>query len=111
MCSLSLKFAALFGGGESGRNPRRCSVGWIRFILRQAQDTLTPVFVKQLGANAAGLWPDRIVGRHYKAQEHNRKALKRWIKLGRVRRLQDAKGGDPNEWPADLRVREYARAA
>lgn len=74
-------------GGESGPGARACDVEWIRSVVQQAQAADVPVFVKQLGA-----WPreTRFDGDG-----------------GRSLRLSDRKGGDPDEWPADLRVREF----
>jgi protein gp37 len=67
-------------GGESGPQSRAFDVAWARSIVRQCHTAAVPVFVKQLGANAIG-----------------------------TDSLRDKKGGDPNEWPADLRVREFPR--
>jgi protein gp37 len=71
-------------GGESGHEARPCQLDWIRDIVAQCQAAKVPVFVKQLGAMAA--------------------------KSGLVK-LDDRKGGDPQEWPEDLRVREYPHVA
>lgn len=83
-------------GGESGPNARPCRVEWIRDIVRQCQEVGVPCFVKQLGSNVihseqeaasvAGMWDA--------SQQHFRPLL------------TDPKGGDPSEWPEDLRVRE-----
>jgi protein gp37 len=67
-------------GGESGPQSRAFDVAWARSIVRQCQTAGVPVFVKQLGANAIG-----------------------------TDSLRDKKGGDPNEWAIDLRVREFPR--
>lgn len=75
-------------GGESGPGARPCNVAWIRSIVSQCKAAGVPVFVKQLGTNAQHehgepiAWPDRT-------------------------RFRDPKGGDPSEWPADLRMREF----
>lgn len=75
-------------GGESGPNARPCDVAWIRSVVEQCKAAAVPCFVKQLGSYAI-LDPryDRTVP-------------------GWTRRLRDRKGGDPSEWPEDLRVRE-----
>jgi len=77
-------------GGESGPNARPCNVEWIRSVVEQCQDTGVPVFVKQLGSQPTE--PDGA---------------------GFVRHvmLRDKKGGDPSEWPKDLRVREFPGVA
>lgn len=64
-------------GGESGPGARPCHLDWIRAIIAQCKAAGTKVFVKQLGRNVSGDW-----------------------------QIRDRKGGDPSEWPADLRVRE-----
>lgn len=89
-------------GGESGRGARACEVEWIRDIVEQCTAAGTPVFVKQLGANvewrgmsgAGQHWPEDVGS----ADRGN----------GRFRMLlTDKKGGDMNQWPDDLRVREF----
>lgn len=67
-------------GGESGPNARPCDVAWIRSIIQQCKAAAVPVFVKQLGSY------DPLRG----------------TAMGR----KDKKGGDPSEWPEDIRVRE-----
>lgn len=69
-------------GGESGRNARPCNVGWVRDIKDQCKTARVPVFVKQLGAKPT------------------------WGELPRPK-PKHPKGGDPAEWPEDLRVREF----
>lgn len=68
-------------GGESGHHARPCHVEWIRKIVRQCASAEVPVFVKQLGSNPVS-------------------AESRWG-------LRNSKGGDPSEWPEDLRVRQF----
>lgn len=89
-------------GGESGHGSRPCNVEWIQSLVRQCKDASVPAFVKQLGAVPCfqdrkevdvSDWPDHVefaqacIGLHVK--------------------LRHAKGGDPAEWPEDLRVREF----
>ena len=71
-------------GGESGRKARQCDLRWVRSIVNQCRDATVPAFVKQVGR--------RPVSRD---MEHNE--------------IVNMKGGDPSEWPADLRVREFPR--
>lgn len=74
-------------GGESGPGARPCNVDWIRDIVRQCNAASVPCFVKQLGS--------------FSIQERGSQ---------RSRNLFDAKkGGDPSEWPEDLRVREFPK--
>lgn len=67
-------------GGESGQKDRvrPMDLAWVREILAMCREASVPCFVKQLGT----AW----------AVANNAK---------------DRKGGDPAEWPEDLRVREY----
>lgn len=67
-------------GGESGPGARPCDPDWIRGVAFQAERAGAAVFVKQLGSKPAGL------------------------------ALSHPKGGDPAEWPADLRIREIPTA-
>lgn len=77
-------------GGESGPHARPCDVEWIRSIVRQCREAGVRCFVKQLGSR-----PEFAPG----------KAV-RWATAGPTQALRDRKGGDMEEWPEDLRVRE-----
>jgi protein gp37 len=79
-------------GGESGPGARPFDVAWARSILQQCQVAGVPVFVKQLGAQPVEFRRDGIIDQPRVC----------WP-------LRDKKGGDPAEWPADLRVREYPK--
>lgn len=81
-------------GGESGPGARPCNVEWVRFIVRQCKAAKVPCFVKQLGS---------VVDVHESEEPFGdtREVNGRWIT-----KLNHAKGGDPSEWPDDLRVRE-----
>lgn len=77
-------------GGESGPKARPCDVAWVRSIVQQCKAAGVACFVKQLGAvayervqNEVGAWKDGMFP------------------------LRDPKGGDPDEWPEELRVREF----
>ncbi len=63
-------------GGESGTQARRCDTRWIQGVVSQCKAAGIPVFVKQLGTDCCFV------------------------------AMKDPKGGDPDEWPEDLRVRE-----
>jgi len=88
-------------GGESGPKARTCDVAWIRAVVDQCRSASVPVFVKQLGANC-GYAPD--YGEWF--QGYASKSAEEVGYRG-VRRLVDRKGGNPDEWPADLRVRKF----
>lgn len=70
-------------GGESGNENgkwryRRCELHWIRSIIKVCRSEGVPVFVKQLGTH-----------------------------LSKQLGLKDRHGTDINEWPEDLKVREF----
>lgn len=81
-------------GGESGPNARPCRVEWICSLVDQCRVAGVPCFVKQLGSNAIGL---KTIGPNGSGD-----TMGRW-------EMRDPKGGDPAEWPEDLRVREFPR--
>lgn len=75
-------------GGESGPGARPFNIQWARDVIAQCKSAGVPCFVKQLGTYPeAGLVNAQL----------------RMMSLG----LEDVKGGNPEEWPEDLRVREY----
>lgn len=73
-------------GGESGSNARPFDIAWARSIIDQCKATDVPVFIKQLGAKP------------YETFNGTGSALVS---------LHSRKGGDIDEWPEDLQVREY----
>jgi len=90
-------------GGESGHNARVCNVEWIRSIVRRCKAAGVAVFVKQLGAA-----PYRCAGNHDPSPVNpSRVDCGGECGYGCDKlSLRDRKGGDPEEWPDDLRVRE-----
>ncbi|MCC3459815.1 MAG: DUF5131 family protein [Oscillatoriales cyanobacterium] len=81
----------IIAGGESGPGARPCHVDSIRSIVRQCKQSETAVFVKQLGSTPIESNP-YIAGI---AETH------------RVIRLKDRKGGNIDEFPDDLKIREF----
>jgi len=73
-------------GGESGPNARACNLRWIRSIIEQCRAVGVACFVKQLGANPQRPEPYQGMPEYP---------------------YSTGKGGDPNEWPEDLRVRQF----
>jgi protein gp37 len=73
-------------GGESGPGARPFDIRWARWTAEQCKAAGVACFVKQLGAQPTD--PSQLG------------------KAARLR-LRDRKGGDPLEWPVDLRVREW----
>lgn len=69
-------------GGESGPRARSFDVNWARSIIAQGRQAGVSVFIKQLGSSP--VWGG------YRAYHQ-----------------KDRKGGDMEEWDADLRVREF----
>ena len=74
-------------GGESGPGARPFDIAWARSVVRQCREAGVACFVKQMGAkpfdsSAVHLPVDAML-------------------------IRDPKGGDPAEWPEDLRVREF----
>jgi len=67
-------------GGESGPGARPMKLDWARSIRDQCKEAGVPFFMKQMGA----VW----------AKENGSK---------------DRKGGDINDWPEDLRIREMPK--
>lgn len=104
-------------GGESGPGARPCRVSWIRSLVAQCKLAGTPVFVKQLGAhvidrNDAGFdgheptnWPDGT-----ETDDWDLDPSRQYQGADARILLESSKGGDPKEWPEDLRVREYPQA-
>jgi protein gp37 len=116
-------------GGESGRTARPCDIAWIRSLITQCRAAMVPLFVKQIGARPFdGYIPAKELvegmrGRPRPAdqpltEEAAREILSDPLGIGpvidvdqvpRLLPIKDPKGGDPAEWPEDLRVREYPR--
>jgi protein gp37 len=68
-------------GGESGAQARQFDLDWARAIAEQCKRQHVACFIKQLG----------------------RRPVENSTRL----KLVSGKGGDWNEWPEDLRIREY----
>jgi len=83
-------------GGESGPEARACNVEWVRDIVRQCKAAGVPCFVKQLGSNCWSEDDDCFC--HMADEGEEETHWKAYFK--------DLKGGDPREWPEDLRVRQ-----
>jgi protein gp37 len=69
-------------GGESGPGARPFDLKWARSTIEQCADFGVACFVKQLGSFPTISNGDQLM-------------------------LEDKKGGDPSEWPEDLRVRQF----
>ena len=71
-------------GGESGHGARPFQLDWARNLIRVCKRQHVFCFMKQVGRQP---WD-----------------------AGKRLKLESAKGGDPNEWPVDIRMREYPSA-
>jgi len=91
-------------GGESGPGARPCNIEWIQDGLRQCQAAGVAAFAKQLGSeprsdNANQFdWP---VGVELIASGKGFASCKP--------RFADKKGGDWEQWPDDLKVRQWPK--
>jgi protein gp37 len=72
-------------GGESGPGARPFHLQWGIDLMGQCADAGVPFFWKQMGAHVIDLHGERI-------------------------KLKDGHGGNPSEWPSDLRIRQYPEA-
>ena len=78
-------------GGESGADDkaRPFDIEWARSLVRQCRVGEIPVFVKQLGRHPVAREAGVVVWPEYD--------------------LRDKHGGQMDEWPGDLRIREYPK--
>lgn len=98
------RFDWIIFGGESGKKARKCFIEWIREGVEFCRLHRVLPFVKQLGQHVVtnGItkpgqhWP-RSTGLIDTGKGYFRK------------HLVDSHGGNINEWPEDLRVREVPR--
>jgi len=89
-------------GGESGAKARSFDISWARSLRDQCAAAGVAFFMKQFGEKPTGEWkysplPMLSSDSIYSSNSH-------WI-------LNDKKGGDMEEWPADLRVRDFPKVA
>ncbi|WP_293371576.1 DUF5131 family protein [Nevskia sp.] len=99
----------VIGGGESGAQARPLDMLWIRKLVEQCKAAGVPIHVKQMGRTpffgeeGAGWADDFFNGGnvHWRADYRLPDGS-----LG-VCEFRDREGRDINEWPEDLRVREF----
>jgi protein gp37 len=94
-------------GGESGPGARPFDLAWPRSVIDQGRAAGVPVFVKQLGAMPCDGAEGEPTGNFRTNPETGRRQFE--MIVTRLP-LRDRKGGDPAEWPEDLRVREWPGA-
>lgn len=85
-------------GGESGPGARPFHLSWARELVAQLRGAGVAAFVKQLGAAAADE-VNGLAGAALKVHPDAEALVSR--------RLAHKKGGDWDEWPEDLRVRQF----
>jgi protein gp37 len=73
----------VINGGESGAGARPFHLEWARSLIAECRRAGTAIFVQKLGCQP--------------------------YEGGRRLRLNDYAGGDWNEWPTDLRIRQFPR--
>lgn len=105
-------------GGESGPRARPFDLSWARSLVGQCRVAGVPCFVKQLGKRPydtgfdAALRSDPVVHIGARRAPHLQGFTTVHTPDGamqsiRYMSLRDRKGGDINEFPEDLRVREF----
>lgn len=87
-------------GGESGNNARPCHIEWVRDLIRQCKAAGVACFVKQLGSV-----PYQCVGNG--ACVVDPAPCRKQPDGDCIFSTTDKKGGNIDEWSADLRVREF----
>lgn len=112
-------------GGESGK-ARPFNIEWARRTIEQCRAAKVACFVKQCGGNIRATYyePDdrareRMLDRKHRIivptpggeYEHNIDTDFQPPPLAQLSfRYDDSHGGDPSEWPEDIRVREWPRS-
>lgn len=100
-------FNWLIVGGESGPGARPFDIAWARSAVKQCRDARVACFVKQLGARPVITEP-LVEDPTY---EWNPRVYPYRDDAGEIQgfgaQLVDKKAGDMDEWPEDLRVREF----
>lgn len=80
-------------GGESGPNAREFDLAWARDLAAQCQVADIACFIKQMGSNPVDPWAD--TGSLVKDR------------APAVPTFEDSHGGNIEEWPTELRIREF----
>lgn len=91
-------------GGESGHGARPFDVAWARSAVEQCRAAGVAVYVKQLGARP---YTSDMAGMAFPFHVRRTTGPVGLSPTAIGVTLRDLKGGDPDEWPADLNVREF----
>lgn len=96
-------------GGESGPGARPYHLAWARSIIEQCRIAGVPVFHKQVGSHPIAIGGEDVTDDQFAAIEAaDMDTADAITEMYPVRlHLRDRKGGDPSEWPEDLRVQEF----
>ena len=90
-------------GGESGPHARPMDLAWMRSLMEQCRATGVPVFCKQLGSHVHDVAQNSIEQERFGRDDAD-------LIRGEIRvKLRESHGRDIDEWPEDLRVREFPR--
>jgi protein gp37 len=112
-------------GGMSGPRSQLdpMHVAWVRYLIQQCDEQGVPVFVKQMGGLPCDwadyipkFWPKGtrygagLVSKCLTTRRRPAAGMGDWAnRAGTFILLNDPKGGDPAEWPEDLRRREFPK--
>lgn len=102
----SQKISLVISGGQSGPGAKPCQVEWLSEIVDMCEFFGVQSFVKQLGSNVRTHnantmnWPDTV---NFAAE-----SPATGFASGRAL-LKDKKGGNWDEWPDELKVREFPK--
>jgi hypothetical protein len=88
-------------GGESGTGARPFDINWARELVTTSRKLGASPFVKQMGMTPveSGI-----------ALKDLEDGSKRFQPATRALTFKDSHGGEPDEWPIALQVREFPRA-
>lgn len=87
-------------GGESGPRARPCHVSWITAIAAQCLNAGIPMHIKQLGSCPVDELEPTGRFRTHEGRRQMEVTAKRYS-------ISDSKGAVMDDWPPDLRVREW----
>jgi protein gp37 len=90
-------------GGESGPGARPFAVEWGFEIIDQCKEAGVPLFFKQRGSNPVFIARSMASMFDNSGEQILQEDKYQFIPI----RQKDPKGGDPSEWPEDLRVRQF----
>jgi protein gp37 len=116
----------VIAGGESGSGARPCNLEHLRIVVQQCRAAGVPCFVKQVGAHPFETRPsegappgvENALANLGGLAHPQRPWFRDWTLVHkgpesawyRYLQVKDRRGGNPNEWPEDLRVREFPKA-